>query len=95
MARTTVTIEIDTEKIAEIVAERMKAENPNLVEVVEVVRCKDCRFWGDDGGFAKRADGLLFGRCRLHNRLIDGVHTGWCPTENDFCSCGERRNSDE
>lgn len=77
---------IDNEYIDDIADELIRND------VVPVVRCKDCVFWGDEDGFVKRADGLLFGRCRMHNYLIDGVHTGWCPAENDFCACGERRN---
>ena len=52
------------------------------VDAVEVLRCRDCKYWGDEDG-------------KLHNYLIDGRHTGWCPTENDFCSYGERKDGDE
>ena len=54
-----------------------------------VVRCRECKYWGDEDGKSQREDGVLFARCNVHNYLIDGRHTGWCPTENDFCSCGE------
>ena len=63
-------------------------------DVVEVVRCRECKYWGDEAGELQRSDGLLFARCKIHNYLLDGRHTGWCPTENDFCSYGERKEGD-
>ena len=60
-------------------------------DVAEVVRCRDCKYWGDEDGKLQHSDGVLFARCKVHNYLIDGRHTGWCPTENDFCSYGERK----
>ena len=65
--------------------------NFQTVDAVEVVRCKDCKYWGDEEGKLQRSDGALFARCKIHNYLLDGRHTGWCPTENDFCSYGERK----
>lgn len=59
-------------------------------DVVEVVRCRECKYWGDEAGELQRSDGVLFARCKVHNYLLDGRHTGWCPTENDFCSYGEQ-----
>ena len=64
------------------------------VYAVEVLRCRDCKYWGDESGKLQRSDGVLFARCKVHNYLIDGRHTGWCPSENDFCSCGERKDGD-
>ena len=64
------------------------------VDAVEVLRCRDCKYWGDEAGKLQRSDGVLFARCKVHNYLIDGRHTGWCPTENDFCSYGERKDGD-
>ena len=61
------------------------------VDAVEVLRCRDCKHWGDEDGKLQDSDGVLFARCKVHNYLIDGRHTGWCPTENDFCSYGERK----
>ena len=61
------------------------------VDAVEVVRCRECKYWGDEAGKLQHSDGVLFARCKVHNYLIDGRHTGWCPTENDFCSYGERK----
>ena len=60
-------------------------------DVVEMVRCRECKYWGDEAGELQRSDGVLFARCKVHNYLLDGRHTGWCPTENDFCSYGERK----
>ena len=65
------------------------------VDAVEVLRCRDCKYWGDEAGKLQRSDGVLFARCKVHNYLIDGRHTGWCPTENDFCSYGERKEGDD
>ena len=65
------------------------------VDAVEVVRCRDCKYWGDEDGKLQHSDGVLFARCKVHNYLIDGRHTGWCPTENDFCSYGERKDGAE
>ena len=64
------------------------------VDAVEVVRCRDCKYWGDEDGKLQRSDGVLSARCKVHNYLLDGRHTGWCPTENDFCSYGERKDGD-
>ena len=66
-------------------------EEMPTVDAVEVLRCRDCKYWGDEDGKLQRSDGVLYARCTVHNYLIDGRHTGWCPTENDFCSYGERR----
>ena len=60
-------------------------------DVESVVRCRECKYWGDEDGKSQREDGVLFARCNVHNYLIDGRHTGLCPTENDFCSYGERK----
>ena len=61
------------------------------IDAVEVLRCRDCKYWGDGDGKLQRSDGVLYARCTVHNYLIDGRHTGWCPNENDFCSYGERK----
>ena len=65
------------------------------VDAVEVLRCRDCKYWGDEDGKMQSSDGALFARCKVHNYLLDGRHTGWCPTENDFCSYGERKEGDD
>ena len=61
------------------------------VDAVPVVRCKDCRYWGDEAGVTVRTDGVMFARCKVHNLCVSGKNIGWCPTEDDFCSLGERR----
>ena len=66
-------------------------EKAPTIDAVPVVRCRECKYWGDEDGKSQGEDGVLFARCNVHNYLIDGRHTGWCPTENDFCSYGERR----
>ena len=85
---------------AKAIAEKYGIPLGNLVDtfadipaadVVEVVRCRECKYWGDEAGELQRSDGVLFARCKVHNYLLDGRHTGWCPTENDFCSYGERK----
>ena len=64
------------------------------VDAVPVVRCRECKYWGDEDGKLQCSDGVLFARCKVHNYLLDGRHTGWCPTENDFCSYGEKEGAD-
>lgn len=66
-------------------------EEAPTIEAEPVVRCKECKYWGDEDGKLQGSDGALFARCKIHNYLLDGRHTGWCPTENDFCSYGERK----
>ena len=65
------------------------------IDAVEVLRCRECKYWGDEDGKLQDSDGVLCARCKVHNYLIDGRHTGWCPTENDFCSYGERKEGAE
>ena len=65
--------------------------NTPTVDAVPVVRCRECKYWGDEEGKLQCPDGALLARCKVHNYLLDGRHTGWCPTENDFCSYGERK----
>ena len=64
--------------------------NVSAVDAVEVVRCKDCKYWGDKDGIAEKY-GIRFARCNVHNHFIHGEHIGWCPKEDNFCSFGERR----
>ena len=47
------------------------------VDAVEVVRCKDCKYWQDNN------DGYPHEECRWGN--------GETPGANDFCSYGERK----
>ena len=64
------------------------------VDAVEVVRCKDCKYWGDEDGISEK-DGIRFARCNIHNHCMHGEYIGWCPKEDDFCSYGERREENE
>ena len=50
-------------------------------DVVEVVRCKDCKYWQDNN------DGYPHEECRWGN--------GETPGANDFCSYGERKEGDD
>lgn len=65
------------------------------VDAVPVVRCRDCKYWGDEAGVTVRADGVRFARCKVHNLCVSDRKIGWCPTEDDFCSLGERRMGDD
>ena len=82
------------ERFATFCALADAVEEMPTVDAVEVVRCRQCKHWGDEDGKLQRSDGVLFARCKIHNYLLDGRHTGWCPTENDFCSYGERKDGD-
>lgn len=55
--------------------------NAPPADVVEVVRCKDCRHYIKD-----------YHRCNLHSEESDQYSTGFIfeMQEDDFCSCGER-----
>lgn len=63
-------------------------------DVAPVVHCKDCRYWGDADGISTNVDGVRFARCRAHNHYVAGMHIGWCPAEDDFCSYGAREDGD-
>ena len=95
---------IDANAIHDFVSEEFKDDVPYewawaltvvdcapAVDAVPVVRCRECKYWGDEDGKLQDSDGVLFARCKIHNYLLDGRHTGWCPTENDFGSYGERK----
>lgn len=77
-------------KAAEIIA------SCPTVDAVEVMRCKDCIFWGDEDGiqYIERIKKRC-ARCRAHNYEFNGQHWGWCPTEDDYCSFGERKEVSE
>lgn len=63
-------------------------------DVAPVVHCKDCRYWGDADGISTNVDGVRFARCRAHNHYVAGMHIGWCPADDDFCSYGAREDGD-
>ena len=96
---------IDADALHDFVSEEFKDDVPYewawaltavdhapAVDAVPVLRCRDCKYWDDGDGKSLRSDGVSFARCKAHNYLIDGRHTGWCPTENDFCSYGKRKD---
>ena len=87
-AKNAINVEAEISTAAETAIEK-------AIDAVPVVRCRDCKYWGDEDGKMQRSDGVLFARCKVHNYLLDGRHTGWCPTENDFCSYGERKEGSD
>lgn len=55
-------------------------ENPT--DMIEVVRCEDCKHWHEETGF-----------CEEHSRF-DSFGMDWNMfTEDDFCSYGERKDN--
>lgn len=66
----------------------------DAADVAPVVHCKDCRYWGDADGISTNVDGVRFARCRAHNHYVAGMHIGWCPADDDFCSYGAREDGD-
>ena len=54
----------------------------NTADVVEVVRCRDCKYWG----------GVTYGYvCRN----FSGIDAKSCTEADDYCSYGERREQNE
>lgn len=55
-------------------------------DVVEVVRCKDCKFYD-----------MRNGKCLLHSEEADQYSRGYDfeMYANDFCSYGEKRSEDK
>lgn len=64
----------------------LKEENPkcehfvNAADAVEVVRCKDCKYWQDNN------DGYPHQECRWGNYET--------PDPDDYCSYGELKDGD-
>ena len=59
--------------------------SPNMskiptADVVEVVRCKDCKYYIDGRCYVKNLKPLFAVNVNIHNRK-----------DNDFCSYGERK----
>lgn len=52
-----------------------------LCDMVEVVRCKDCRYWQDNNGGYPHPD------CKWGNDET--------PDADDYCSCGERMKEND
>src|SRR5574344_1416626 len=57
-----------------ILAVKSILHSAKLIDAVEVVRCRDCKYWGDEAGKLQCSDGALLARCKVHNYLIDGRH---------------------
>ena len=72
--------------------DRDEAENAIMklpaADVVEVVRCRDCKRWKADGGYGIDLDGTkrLYGKCAI---------TGMAIKENCFCCFGARKYTEE
>lgn len=82
------------DKMISIDALREFIMNRPVADVIPVIRCKDCKHWSDSDGIHTTADGVRFARCRIHNwENLSGLHEGWCPTENCYCSLGERKEN--
>lgn len=63
------------------VLKQVKTDLQNL-PTIEIVRCKNCKHWG----------GVVFGnKCTM----LSGLDYVLATKENDFCSYGERMESDE
>lgn len=64
----------------------LKEKNPkcehfvNVADVVEVVRCKDCKYWQDNNNEYPHQE------CRWGNYET--------PDPDDYCSCGELKDGD-
>jgi hypothetical protein len=67
----------DNEEINSIYAEII---NASTVDVVEVVRCKDCKFWHED--VANFISSIPRGGCKLVRGITNGEF---------FCALGERK----
>ena len=65
------------------VTDKEIAEIPTA-NAVEVVRCKDCKYWKPSGNKAGTlvSDMEYIGGCKFAN---------YCRRESDFCSYGERK----
>lgn len=59
---------------------------------VPVVRCKDCKHWGNESLY--RDNRAVIAGCERQKTEIDGVTTTRLTGKNDFCSWSERRNDD-
>ena len=59
-------------------------ENAPTVDAVEVVRCKDCKWFADNN------NGEWYG-CWLYNTILSNERDK--PGRDDFCSYGERKDN--
>ena len=63
-----------------ILAVKSILHSAKLVDAVEVVRCRECKYWQDNN------DGYPHEECRWEH--------GETPDANDFCSYGEQKEGD-
>lgn len=69
--------------MADLTSLRELLEDTPAADIVEVVRCKDCKYYG----------GITFGNiCRRWSVIHSGVKN--CTKPDDFCSYGERKDGD-
>lgn len=59
------------------------------IDAVEVVRCKDCKFWGESLTEEERNECDVYADLVCTYWMSDGL------TRDDFCSKGERREDAE
>lgn len=48
-------------------------EDAPTVEAAEVVRCKDCIYWGAEDGMGKAHDWRTYARCRIHHHYLEDM----------------------
>lgn len=73
-------VEIDENQLEKAIENYME-KNP---DIVEVVRCKDCKHYNN-------------GECAYHSEPKEmRMYERWTVDvdDNDYCSCGERREND-
>ena len=70
---------------AVLAVERTPAE-----DVVEVVRCKDCKYWHESTGFCSKNSYFIDSNEISCSPLESPTWTMW--GENDFCSNGEMKD---
>ena len=54
------------------------------VDAVDVVRCKDCKHWNEETGW-----------CDEHSHFFNDGMDWDVFNDDDFCSCGERKDKNE
>lgn len=75
------------DQIAKEVLEGTELKALSTADMVEVVRCKDCRRWTPDGGYGLDLDGTkrLYGECSI---------TKMSCKENHFCCFGHKKDEE-
>ena len=64
--------------------------NEPAADVVEVVRCKDCKYWHESTGFCLKNSYFIDSNEISCSPLESPTWTMW--GENDFCSNGEMKD---